>query len=235
MLLGICDITAATNARTMLAAFLPVVGTSDTLPLLFAEGFSARQSCLLLANLNSFVFDYCLRQSVGGLHISNYILNQLPVLPPDGYGSAMPWAEDPTRWVSERILELTYTAWDMAPFAAACGYEGAPFRWNEERRFLLRTELHAAYFRAYGLGREDVAYVLETFPTVRKREERSFGSYRSRDAILRIYDRLGAASSGTVRFESELDPAPAHPDLSHTQRPSDELAAVLHLEPEQVG
>ena len=29
------------------------------------------------------------------------------------------------------ILELTYTAWDLQPFAQDCGYDGPPFRWDE--------------------------------------------------------------------------------------------------------
>lgn len=31
-------------------------------------------------------------------------------------------------WMFPRVLELTYTAWDLQPFAQDCGYEGAPFR-----------------------------------------------------------------------------------------------------------
>ncbi|MFI5387224.1 MAG: hypothetical protein ACHQ50_14025 [Fimbriimonadales bacterium] len=44
------------------------------------------------------------------------------------------------------MLELTYTAWDIAPFARDCGYDGPPFRWDDARRFLIRCELDAAFF-----------------------------------------------------------------------------------------
>lgn len=44
-------------------------------------------------------------------------------------------------------LELTEPAWDLKPFARACGYDGPPFRWVEERRFLLSAELDATCFR----------------------------------------------------------------------------------------
>ena len=38
----------------------------------------------------------------------------------------------------ENALELAYTAWDIEPFARDLGYEGPPFHWSPERRFLLR-------------------------------------------------------------------------------------------------
>ena len=52
-------------------------------------------------------------------------------------------------WLLPRVLELTYTAWDLEPFAQDCGWSGPPFRWDEERRFLLRCELDAAFFHLY--------------------------------------------------------------------------------------
>lgn len=36
--------------------------------------------------------------------------------------------------VLPRVLELTYTAWDLEPFAKDCGFDGPPFRWDKERR-----------------------------------------------------------------------------------------------------
>jgi len=52
-------------------------------------------------------------------------------------------------WLTRRVLELAYTAWDLERFAMDCDYDGPPFRWDEERRFLLRCELDAAYFHLY--------------------------------------------------------------------------------------
>ena len=42
------------------------------------------------------------------------------------------------------MLELTYTAWDLAPLARDHGDNGPPFRFDEERRFHLWAELDAA-------------------------------------------------------------------------------------------
>jgi hypothetical protein len=40
------------------------------------------------------------------------------------------------------------------PFAQDCGWPGPPFGWDEDRRFLLRCELDAAFFHLY-LGSVD--------------------------------------------------------------------------------
>ena len=48
-----------------------------------------------------------------------------------------------------RILELTYVTWELEPFASECGWTGPAFRWDEQRRFLLRCELDAAFFHLY--------------------------------------------------------------------------------------
>jgi hypothetical protein len=95
-----------------------------------------------------------------------------------------------------RVLELSYTAYDLRGFAEDCGYAGGPFRWDEARRFLLRCELDAAYFHLYGIMREDVAYILDTFPIVKRKDEAQHGEYRTRRVILEIYDAMAAAMKG---------------------------------------
>ncbi len=79
-----------------------------------------------------------------------------------------------------RVLELTYTAWDLEPFAQDCGWAGPPLRWDEECRFLLRCELDAAFFHLYlpaeqsgdwrpadGETAADLARLKASFPTPR--------------------------------------------------------------------
>ena len=46
-----------------------------------------------------------------------------------------------------------------------------PFRWDEERRFLLRYELDAAFFHLYGINRDDAASILDTLPIVKRKDE----------------------------------------------------------------
>ena len=93
------------------------------------------------------------------------------------------------------MLKLTYTAHDMEPFARDLGYEGEPFIWDEEDRRHLRARLDALYFHLYGLSREDAGYVMDTFPIVRREDERRFGKYRTREMALAYMNALSAGDT----------------------------------------
>jgi hypothetical protein len=87
-------------------------------------------------------------------------------------------------------------------FARDLGYDGPPFKWDEDRRAQLRAELDAFYARAYGLSRDELRYVLdpadvkgptypsETFRVLKKNEIARFGEYRAARLVLAAYDRL---------------------------------------------
>ena len=78
----------------------------------------------------------------------------------------------PQHWIRARVLELSYTAWDMEAFARDLGDGGAPFRWDEERRRLIRAELDAAFFHLYGLERDEVEHAMDSFGVLRDNEQR---------------------------------------------------------------
>ncbi len=192
------DITASTNVRTMIAAFVPQVGCGHTLPVLVPadSGFDSRREACLLANLNSFCFDYVTRQKVQATHLTWYIIEQLPIIASADYDR--PFGDKIARdLVRDHVLRLTYTAHDMAPFARDLGYEGPPFRWDEEERRHLRARLDALYFHLYGLNREDAGYVLDTFPIVRRQDEAAFGRYRTKEMVLAYMNALAAGDTET--------------------------------------
>ena len=91
------------------------------------------------------------------------------------------------------VIELSYTAWDMAPFASDLGHDGPPFRWDEERRALIRAELDALMFHLYGVSREDADYIMDTFPIVRRKDEAVHGEFHTKHLILDRYDAMTAA------------------------------------------
>ncbi len=199
------DVTSPTNERTMIAAAIPRVGAGNNLPLLFCDGRPGRETCCLLANLCSLPLDYVARQKVGGQHLNYFIVEQLPVIPPERYADEFGGVVLGD-FVRERVLELTYTAHDMAGFARDMGYVGEdgqvrpPFAWDEERRLHLRCQLDALYFHLYGLSRDEAEHVLETFPIVRRRDEQAYGRYRSRDLVLHYWSAYEAGDMGiTVR------------------------------------
>jgi hypothetical protein len=110
-LLGFRDVTNATNERTAVFSLLPRVGVGHTMPILLADEATALEMCALLTNLNSLVFDWPLRQKIGGMHLTFFTLRQLPVLPPRAY------TPEDLGVIVPRVLELVYTAWDVKPFA----------------------------------------------------------------------------------------------------------------------
>ncbi len=78
--------------------------------------------------------------------------------------------------------------------------------WNSERREVLRAELDAAMFYIYGVERDDVDYILDTFSIVRRRDEAAHGEYRTKRVILERYDAIAKANSDGTEYETTLDP-----------------------------
>jgi len=146
----------------------------------------------LYANLCSFSLDYAARQKVGGTHLNFLQLKQLPILPPSTYLKEAAWQAGTTirDWILPRVVELVYTARDIEPFARDVGYDGPPFRWDPFRRFQLRCELDAAFFHLYGLSRDDAGHILDAFPIVRKKEEKAYGAFRTKQRIFELFDQM---------------------------------------------
>jgi len=216
-LLGWRDITNATNERTVIASVIPRVAVGNNFPLLLFEDHIAPLAGFLAANLASIVFDFFARLKVGGTHINFFIFKQLPVLPPDVYAQPCPWHPGQTLadWIRPRVLELVYTAWDLAPFARDLGDTGPPFRWDPARRAQLRAELDAAFFLLYGLERSEVEYVLGTFPVLRQNEERAYGEYQTARLVLSAFDALVTARTLGEPYRSPLDPPPGDERVRH--------------------
>jgi hypothetical protein len=190
-LLGWRDITNASNERTVISALIPTVAVGNSCPLLFPACEPSMVACLY-ANLCSFSLDYAARQKVGGTHLNFLQLKQLPILPPSTYLKEAAWQAGTTirDWILPRVVELVYTARDIEPFARDVGYDGPPFRWDPFRRFQLRCELDAAFFHLYGLSRDDAGHILDAFPIVRKKEEKAYGAFRTKQRIFELFDQM---------------------------------------------
>jgi hypothetical protein len=197
-LIAVREVTNATNERTVIAGVLPKCPVGHNAQV-FRFNHAAPEAGFFLAILNSFVFDFAARTKVGGSHLSSFILRQLPVLPAKDAARPLPWGdtkETVGEWCLRRVLELTYTAEDLRPFALACGHDGPAYPWNDERRRTLRAELDAAMFLLYGVRRRDIEFVMSHFPIVREKDEKAFGYFRTRDEIISVYDQLAEAEGG---------------------------------------
>ncbi|MBN3877047.1 N-6 DNA methylase [Nostoc sp. JL23] len=190
------DICRSTDERTAISSILPKLGCGDTVLLMFPQVENVVLTLCLFANINSLAFDFVAKQKVAGTHLKFFTMRQLPVLPPELYT-----LED-IKFISNRVLELVYTAWDMQPFAKDMGYDGEPFIWNPNRRALLRAELDAYYAKLYGLTRDELRYILdpadvygadfpsETFRVLKNNEIKQFGEYRTQRLVLEAWDNL---------------------------------------------
>lgn len=195
------DVTAPTNVRSIIAAIIPSGAAGNTLPILSLPNGAGHQDAaglaLLAANLNSLAFDFVARQKIQGQHLNWFIVEQLPVVPPAAYYRLV-GPKTAAAIVRDAVLELSYTAHDLAPFARDLGHVDdagevrPPFRWDEDRRLHLRAKLDALYFILTGVvdpadpapGRDDVAHIFSTFPIVEREEAARWGRYRSRDLAL---------------------------------------------------
>ena len=206
-LLGWRDVTGAEKIRTVIACIVPRAAVNHKLPLMMPSPDSQLVASLY-ANLSSIPFDYCARQKVGGLSLTYFTMRQFPALPPSRYAMPVPWTPSMRirDWLLTRVLELTYTAWNLKAFAEDCDDYGPPFVWDSERRFQIRCEVDAAFFHLYGVSRDDTAYILDTFPVLARSEVREHGEYRTRRVVLETYDALAAAAAKGIPYESPLGP-----------------------------
>lgn len=191
------SIGRSTDERTFISALIPKCALSGKAPLIFVNILKKELACCLIGNLNSLIFDFIVRQKVGGTDLALFIVKQLPIIPPDWY------TPENIKFISDRVLELVYTAWDMQPFAQDMEYDGPPFIWNEQRRAILRAELDAYYAKLYGLTRDELRYILdpsdiygpdfpsETFRVLKNNETKKFGEYRTQRLVLAAWDMLG--------------------------------------------
>jgi hypothetical protein len=190
-------ISKVTNERTMICSLLPKVAVGNSAPVIILEKNQANLVACLVANFSSLVFDFITRQKVGGNNFNFFIVKQLPIIPPDWY------TPEDIEFISSRVLELVYTAYDMKPFAQDMGYDGEPFIWDETRRAILRAELDAKYAKLYGLTRDELRYILdpaniygaefpsETFRVLKNKEINKYGEYRTQRLVLAAWDMLG--------------------------------------------
>ncbi len=196
-LMGWRNIARATDERSFISDVMPLAGVGHSMPL-WSLNATAPQSAAFLGNMSALVFDFCVRQKLGGTNMTFGYVKQFPTLPPDRY------TEADLAYIVPRVLELTYTAHDLAAWAKDLGHNGPPFPFNPERRAILRAELDAYYARLYGLTRDELRYILdpadvmgndypsETFRVLKNSELREFGEYRTQRLVLAAWDALQA-------------------------------------------
>lgn len=227
-MLGFSNVTSPTNARTFVPCLIPESGVGHSFQLILDSSSDAKRVASLYGVTSSYIFDFNARQKVGGVNLSYFLVKQFPVIPPDTY--KLPACLLLGKSLTACVLELSYTSYDLQPFAQDSGYDGPPFIWDEERRFEIRCELDALYFHLY-LGtlsdwqtqgtqellaylptpRHAVEYIMETFPIVKRKDLRDYGTYRTKLRILEIYDQMTHCLATNTEYRSNLNPPPGPP------------------------
>ena len=148
------DITQRTNSRTTIPALIPPrTFINHTAPYFIWPRGDERDEAYLLGVLSSIPLDWYSRRFVE-VHLTYHILKALPVPRPGG--------DDPLR---QRVVELSgrLAAVDdrYAGWADAVGVDYGPL--DEEEKQDKIYELDAVVSHLYGLSREDVEVIFETF------------------------------------------------------------------------
>ncbi len=183
--IGYKQVCAPSNRRTFITSALPYCAMGNSLPIIVPRTFPNKMY-LLLANLSSFVLDYIVRTKVGGQNLNFFIVEQLPVLPPQFYLSKFK-GMDLSDFIKPRVLELVYTAYSIQAVAKDLDYLGEPYPWDPERRLHLQCQLDALFFLLYKIEIKQVGYILESFPIVKKQDRAIYGWYRTRTLIEGYY------------------------------------------------
>jgi len=194
--IGFCDVASPTNERTLVASLIPrgcLCG--HTLPTItFEPGFEWAYM-VWLAVANSFAMDFLARQKVS-LHMSYTILDSLPF-------PRLAFKDFRVRRIVPLALKLTCTSPEMTDYWNAMAKYGwvdfidtdttPPGLKDNLARLEAQAELDAIVAHdIFELTREELEYILGTFPIVERRNIEKYREYRTKEAILSYYDKLRA-------------------------------------------
>lgn len=164
--LAICDVTSATNTRTVHATVVPdgwVCG--NTAPVL--RFGSSRSMYAGLAILNSLTFDWLARRMVAGLHLNKFYL------------SCMAWPQ-----IGAQELEILSKA-GMALAATAPRYPLDLRQGASSSSVEVRARIEAIIATGYGISSSDFAFMLANDPNDRRGFWRYYASEPQGEMIAR--------------------------------------------------
>jgi hypothetical protein len=193
--IGFCDITSATNERSLVAALIPpgVLCGHKVPTIAFQEGWEWSYM-IWLSVANSFAMDFMARKKVA-LSMSYTILDSFP----------FPRLEKEAPCAKELVLRgamLSCTGPEMTSYWDMLAAEGwmpprftpaeIPGALDEAERHKLRAEIDAIVAKhLFGLTETELDYALNSFPTLHRRDVRDFGAPVTRNAVLAAYRSLG--------------------------------------------
>lgn len=148
------------------------------------------------------MLDYVARQKLGGIHLTYGVLKQF----------AIPTPEQVKERAASALVTKPLLLLQPDLFGADHRRDPVPLLAQRAR---VRAELDAAFFHLYGIERDDVDYIMETFPIVKRKDEKEYGEYRTKRLILEIYDEMARAMETGGPYQTRLHPPPGDPRAAH--------------------
>jgi hypothetical protein len=180
-------IARTTDARTAIGCAVPRLPGGGNFD--FVVGLTEATCACFGALFSSFAFDYCVRQKLSNMHLQFSVAKQLPMpLPKQITALPVRFVGGTADWLGERVDRLN----------------ARPNGHNDDDRAWWRAELDALAAHLFGLRRDEVNYVLDTFPIVARQDIAQFGEFRTKRLILAAFDAMTTArDTGTV-YDSNL-------------------------------
>jgi hypothetical protein len=222
--IGFGDIANPRNERSFHATLIPpntICG--DTVPTIIFKGDYEWAYLPWLAVANSMTMDALVRMKLSSPHLKPYILDTLP-FPKFKLSDAF------VRSIAPKVLRLVCTSVEMTPYWNTMAHYGFVEAVEKERvpedallepgdRASVRAEIDAVVAcQVFGLTRDELSYILESFPVLKRRDVLTHGYYRTQLMILEIYDAMQRAIETGQPYQTLLDPPPADPCLAHPPR-----------------
>jgi hypothetical protein len=89
--------------------------------------------------------------------------------------------------------------------ANGCSYDETPEQLGELKK-------------SFPKPRDAVDYIMDTFPIVKRKDEAAYGSYRTKEMILSIYDEMQEAIRTGGEYRTRLSPEPGTRECCHPPR-----------------
>jgi len=232
---GFCDVASPTNERSLVAAMLPrncIAGAK--VPTVTMESATPLEDLLVwLAAANTFTMDFLVRMKVS-LTMALTILDSLPF-------PRLPANDPSARRLVSAALKLVCTGpemnelWDEMSLAGVVtprSGDGPPGTCDGAERLRLLAEIEAEVAILYGLSAGELGYILDTFPIVRKSDEKAYDEYRTKRVVLEVYDAMAEAARTGGAYVTRLAPVAADPAAAHADtRASARAQNVPHSVP----
>ena len=194
--IGFGDVANPRNERSFVAALVPPGAIcGHTVPTIRFGDDDDWAYLPWLAVANSFAMDFTARSRLSSPHLTFTVMDNLP-FPRFGLDDIL------VKRLAPLVLRLTCTSTEMTGYwnamseygwceAAPDGVVPAGALLDPTERATTRAEVDAIVAKqVYDLTRDELAYVLDQFPVLEKRDRKAHGTFATKDRILDWYDRV---------------------------------------------